>query len=206
MGIYNPAGARVTKAGFPATAAPNPLIRVTADVYTRHHDEGTRPSDTRDSVPEGSIRTVLWKAGTVVSQSQIDALFPPATIAAVTPATGPAAGGTVVTITGTNLDGVLVVGVCEDQNEYDDRDEEHTGPNEKVLAPQRRVDPAHEVVPQAGDGACGRAEEPVTHPMMAARPTPPIRPTAMMGRALLNMAPRPTSGPRRAGRTARRAG
>ncbi|MET9528111.1 IPT/TIG domain-containing protein [Streptomyces coeruleorubidus] len=107
MGIYNAAGARITRAGFPATDAPDPLKRVTADVYaTRHHDEGTRPSDTRDSVPEGSIRTLLYKTGTVLRQSQIDALFPPATIAAVTPATGPAAGGTVVTITGTNLDGV----------------------------------------------------------------------------------------------------
>ncbi|MGA5411570.1 IPT/TIG domain-containing protein [Streptomyces lavendulocolor] len=107
MGIYNAAGARVTKAAFPATAAPNPLMRVTADVYaTRHHDQGTRPSDTRDSVPEGSIRTLLWKAGKVVRQSDIDALFPPATIGTVSPATGPAAGGTVVTITGTNLDGV----------------------------------------------------------------------------------------------------
>ncbi|MFJ5143051.1 IPT/TIG domain-containing protein [Streptomyces sp. NPDC088707] len=110
MGIYNAAGTRITKAGFPATTAPNPLMRVTADVYaTRRHDEGTRPNDTRDSVPEGSIRTLLYKAGALVRQSQIDALFPSATIATVSPATGPAAGGTVVTITGTNLDGVADV-------------------------------------------------------------------------------------------------
>lgn len=110
MGLYNTAGARLTKAAFPATDAPDPLKRVTADVYsTRHHDEGTRPSDTRDSVPEGAIKTLLYKAGTVLRQSQIDALFPPATVAAVSPATGPAAGGTVVTITGTNLDGVASV-------------------------------------------------------------------------------------------------
>ncbi|WP_404949149.1 IPT/TIG domain-containing protein [Streptomyces sp. ARC14] len=107
MGLYNAAGARITKAAFPATAATDPEKRVTADVYaTRTHDVGSRPNDTRDSVPEGSIKTLLFKAGTILRQSQIDKLFPPATVATISPATGPAAGGTVVTITGTNLDGV----------------------------------------------------------------------------------------------------
>ncbi|MGW0562944.1 IPT/TIG domain-containing protein [Streptomyces sp. NPDC003016] len=110
MGLYNAAGARITKAAFPATAASDPEKRVTADVYsTRVHDLGTRPNDTRDSVPEGSIRTLLFKAGTILRQSQIDKLFPAATIATINPAGGPAAGGTVVTITGTNLDGVADV-------------------------------------------------------------------------------------------------
>jgi hypothetical protein len=110
MGLYNAAGTRITKAAFPATDAPNPLKRLTADVYaTKHYDQGTRPADTRDAVPEGSIKTLLYRAGTILRQSQIDALFPPATIASVSPATGPAAGGTVVTITGTNLDGVSEV-------------------------------------------------------------------------------------------------
>lgn len=110
MGLYNTAGARITKAAFPAADAPDPLKRVTADVYsTKHHDQGTRPADTRDGVPEGSIKTLLYKAGTILRQSQIDALFPPATIVSVSPTTGPAAGGTVVTITGTNLDGVSEV-------------------------------------------------------------------------------------------------
>ncbi|WP_030372333.1 IPT/TIG domain-containing protein [Streptomyces rimosus] len=110
MGLYNAAGDRITKAAFPATAVTDPEKTITADVYaTRPYDVGTRPSDTRDGVPEGSIKTLLFKAGAVVRQSQIDKLFPPATIASVSPATGPAAGGTVVTITGTNLDGVADV-------------------------------------------------------------------------------------------------
>ncbi|RSS97249.1 hypothetical protein EF903_01635 [Streptomyces sp. WAC05292] len=110
MGLYNAAGTRITKAGFPASAVSDPLLKVTADVYaTRTHDEGTRPNDSRDSVPEGSIKTLKFKAGAILRQSQIDALFPPATIASVTPATGPVAGGTVVTITGSNLDGVADV-------------------------------------------------------------------------------------------------
>lgn len=110
MGLYNAAGGRITKAAFPATAVSDPEKRVTADVYsTRAHDVGSRPTDSRDGVPEGSIKSLLFKAGAVVRQSQIDSLFPAATIAAISPATGPAAGGTVVTITGTNLDGVADV-------------------------------------------------------------------------------------------------
>ncbi|MEU7228926.1 IPT/TIG domain-containing protein [Streptomyces chrestomyceticus] len=110
MGLYNAAGDRITKAAFPATAVTDPEKKITADVYvTRPYDIGTRPSDTRDGVPEGSIKTLLFKAGTVVRQSLIDKLFLPATIASISPATGPAAGGTVVTITGINLDGVADV-------------------------------------------------------------------------------------------------
>ncbi|MFB8026015.1 MULTISPECIES: IPT/TIG domain-containing protein [unclassified Streptomyces] len=110
MGLYNAAGSRITKAAFPATTVSDPEKRVTADVYsTRVHDTGTRPNDTRDSVPEGSIKTLLFKAGATVRQSQIDKLFPAATIATISPTTGPAAGGTVVTITGTNLDGLADV-------------------------------------------------------------------------------------------------
>jgi hypothetical protein len=111
MGLYDSAGNRITKAGFPSTpATSDPQFVVTADVYsTRRFDEGTRPSDTRDGRPEGSIKTLLFRSGDVVRQSDIDRLFPAATVATVTPATGPAAGGTVVTVTGTNLDGVTGV-------------------------------------------------------------------------------------------------
>lgn len=110
MGLYDAAGTRIAKAAFPATAAPDPLLRVTADVYeTRPYDQGSRPSDSRDRIPEGSIKVLRFKAGAILRQSQIDALYPAATIATVSPATGPAAGGTVVTITGTNLDGVADV-------------------------------------------------------------------------------------------------
>ncbi|MFE1289633.1 IPT/TIG domain-containing protein [Streptomyces sp. NPDC058751] len=110
MGLYNAAGARIAKSAFPATPTSDPLMKVTADVYeTKPFDQGTRPSDSRDGVPEGSIKVLRYKAGAILRQSQIDALYPPATIATISPATGPAAGGTVVTITGTNLDGVADV-------------------------------------------------------------------------------------------------
>ncbi|MFF4276129.1 IPT/TIG domain-containing protein [Streptomyces sp. NPDC001536] len=110
MGLYTQSGTRITKAAFPASAVSDPLLKVTADVYeTRPHDQGSRPSDSRDAVPEGSIKVLRFRAGAILRQSQVDALFPAATIASISPATGPAAGGTVVTITGANLDGVADV-------------------------------------------------------------------------------------------------
>ncbi|WP_167162983.1 IPT/TIG domain-containing protein [Streptomyces sp. MBT27] len=110
MGLFKADGSRITKAAFPTTAVADPERVVTADIYaTRPHDLGTRPTDSRDAIPEGSIRTLAFKAGAVLRQSQIDRLFPAATITAVNPATGVAAGGTVVTLTGTNLDGVADV-------------------------------------------------------------------------------------------------
>ncbi|MEU3499248.1 IPT/TIG domain-containing protein [Streptomyces hundungensis] len=107
MGLYKADGTRITKTAFPATNISDPERIITADIYaTRPHDLGTRPTDSRDAIPEGSIRTLAYRAGAVLRQSQIDKLFPPATITAITPATGAAAGGTVVTITGAALDGV----------------------------------------------------------------------------------------------------
>lgn len=53
---------------------------------------------------EGGEKTLLYP-GQQVTQSFVDGLFKTATIDTVVPATGLAAGGTVVTITGTNLAG-----------------------------------------------------------------------------------------------------
>ncbi|MFB7403380.1 IPT/TIG domain-containing protein [Streptomyces rubiginosohelvolus] len=100
MGFYTPNGQRITKAAFPATAVPDPLKVITADVYE------SVPYGPGDGRPEGSRRHLRFQAGTILPTSAIDRLFAPATIASVTPATGPAAGGTTVTIKGTNLDGV----------------------------------------------------------------------------------------------------
>ncbi|MBG7704925.1 IPT/TIG domain-containing protein [Streptomyces sp. MC1] len=111
MGLYDSSGNRITKAGFPSTpATTDPQFVVTQDVYsTRRFDQGTVPANTRDHAPEGSIKTLLYRSGDVVKQSDIDRLFPAASVAAVSPITGPAAGGTVVTITGAELDGVTDV-------------------------------------------------------------------------------------------------
>ncbi|MER6616272.1 IPT/TIG domain-containing protein [Streptomyces xantholiticus] len=104
MGLYKADGTRITKAAFPANAVTDPEKVVTQDIYS------TRPyTPSGDKKPEGSIKTLAYKAGAVLRQSEIDKLFPAATIGTVSPATGPTAGGTVVTITGTNLDGVSAV-------------------------------------------------------------------------------------------------
>lgn len=106
MGIFKADGSRVTKAAFPTTAvaaADVPKI-LTEDLYaTRRFDA------VNDGKVDGSIKTILAKAGAVMTQGEIDALFPAATVDSVTPATGGVAGGTVVTVKGTNLDGVTSV-------------------------------------------------------------------------------------------------
>ncbi|MCX5182649.1 IPT/TIG domain-containing protein [Streptomyces sp. NBC_00268] len=104
MGLYKADGTRITKAAFPANSVADPEKVISQDIYS------TRPYTTDgDQQPEGSIKTLAYKAGAVLRQSDIDKLFPAATIATVSPTTGPVAGGTVVTITGTNLDGVSAV-------------------------------------------------------------------------------------------------
>ncbi|CAM5235734.1 IPT/TIG domain-containing protein [Streptomyces griseomycini] len=104
MGLYKEDGTRIKQSAFPATPASDTPMRVTEDVYE------TKPYGRGDGRPEGSRRHLLYQAGTVVPQSEIDRLFTPAaTVSTITPATGPAAGGTTVTITGTRLDGVTAV-------------------------------------------------------------------------------------------------
>lgn len=56
-------------------------------------------------------RRLLWKTGQVVTQSEIDAAFATATFTSITPATGAQAGGTAVTIKGTNLSGTTAVAI-----------------------------------------------------------------------------------------------
>lgn len=71
--------------------------KLTADVYQKFTQDG--------SAYEGATK-LLFHNGQVVTEDLIDGLFETATITDIDPATGPAAGGTVVTIDGTNLAGV----------------------------------------------------------------------------------------------------
>ena len=73
------------------------VYEVNADIFQRFSFDG--------GGFEGGEKTIMYD-GQIVTQDFVDALFKTATIDTVTPATGPAAGGTVVTITGTNLAGV----------------------------------------------------------------------------------------------------
>ncbi|MEU5425557.1 IPT/TIG domain-containing protein [Streptomyces olivoreticuli] len=103
MGLYKANGQRITKSAFPAATVADVPQRITEDVYV------SEPYGRGDGQPEGSKRFLLYPAGAIVPQSVIDRLFTRATITAITPATGPATGGTTVTITGTGLDGVSAV-------------------------------------------------------------------------------------------------
>ncbi|MEV0444630.1 IPT/TIG domain-containing protein [Streptomyces spectabilis] len=103
MGLYKENGQRITRAEFPAAPLEDPPVRVTEDVYV------SEPYGRGDGQPEGSKRFLLYPAGTIVQRSVVDRLFTTATVASITPAKGPAAGGTTITITGAHLDGVSAV-------------------------------------------------------------------------------------------------
>ncbi|QOV40158.1 IPT/TIG domain-containing protein [Streptomyces ferrugineus] len=104
MGLYKEDGTRIEQSAFPAVPASDTPMRLSEDVYeTKAYGPG-------DGRPEGSRRHLLYQAGTVVPQSQTDRHFDPAaTVTTITPTTGPAAGRTTITITGTRLDGVSAV-------------------------------------------------------------------------------------------------
>lgn len=103
MGLYRKDGSRITKAALPVAPLDDPLVTVTADIYQ------SEPYGRGDMQPEGSKRLLLYPAGTLVRRSVLDRLFTPATISTISPVKGPAAGGTIVTIKGTALDGVTAV-------------------------------------------------------------------------------------------------
>lgn len=113
MGAFTSTGTRITKGAFPATAAPVDPATVqmvlTANVYTDFAYD--TENQARNAGQKRSGRTVWRKSGAVVTQAEIDALFEPASIDTVTPASGPAAGGTVVTVTGQGLSGVTAATV-----------------------------------------------------------------------------------------------
>lgn len=87
------------------TATPDNAVvyrKITADIYQWY----TLPN-AKNRFEQSS--RLAFRAGQVVKQSEIDALFADATIDTITPATGPAAGGTDVVIRGTNFGGVTAV-------------------------------------------------------------------------------------------------
>lgn len=106
MTVFRRNGTRVTKAAFPSVAVPiiDPIVEVTENVYEAK-DLGNMPSGKEQD------RRLKFRAFQRVRQSEIDALFPAPAVTALSPVTGPAAGGTVVTGTGINLQGVTAVTV-----------------------------------------------------------------------------------------------
>lgn len=74
----------------------DPYVEVKVAVYEDTVYAGVDPDRARQ-------RTLKYRAGQRVRQSEWDANFPAPTISTVSPATGPAAGGTTITITGTGF-------------------------------------------------------------------------------------------------------
>ncbi|MGW0486178.1 IPT/TIG domain-containing protein [Nonomuraea sp. NPDC003214] len=99
MTLYAANGTQLTKTTAAAKVddvpVTDPIVEVTEDLI-----EGFRPEGT--TFPPQARR--LWKtAGTLIRQSELDAMFPAGEITSVSPATGPAAGGTAITIKGRNF-------------------------------------------------------------------------------------------------------
>jgi hypothetical protein len=102
MGVFRESdSARVTRATIDVTLATvqDPLYVVNADYYrTKRY-----PWEEVKGLVEGTEKILLFRKGQVVRKSEIDAAFPAATVTSLSPVTGLAAGGTAVTIKGTNL-------------------------------------------------------------------------------------------------------
>jgi hypothetical protein len=98
MSLHQANDTRLTKTALDGLTTvpdePDPFVVLPQDIY----EHFTLPGEDGKSG-----RKLAFNAGQVVRQSEIDRFYPAVTIDLISPATGPAAGGTVVTITGTNL-------------------------------------------------------------------------------------------------------
>jgi hypothetical protein len=104
MTIYAADGTtKLSKSALQAkvTTVPSTKVTVNEDIYQAYNYDPYRDNF---KTFEGERRK-LFAAGQVVDQSQLDFLYPTATIASISPATGAAAGGTAVTIKGTHFAG-----------------------------------------------------------------------------------------------------
>lgn len=100
MTVRNNSGTRMTKTSMKSamTEVPQPKVYTAdQDYYNNVQLEG------ESAVERG--KNLIVRAGATITEQQIDALFQTARVDSITPATGPAAGGTVVTIKGSNLGG-----------------------------------------------------------------------------------------------------
>lgn len=107
MTIRNAAGAVINKTQLLALTTtvvdPPPVLTVTERIY---QDYDPRAADGNSGTFEPAQR-LLMVPGQPTSAAIIDGLFIAATVTAISPATGPAAGGTPVVITGTDLAGMV---------------------------------------------------------------------------------------------------
>lgn len=105
MGLFLANGTRVKQSTISTTSDPDPLLVLSTDLYER------KRTGREDDQPQGTLRTLFKRAGTVVRQSELRAWFHAADVHKISPVSGPTAGGTVVTLEGNYLDGVTGVTV-----------------------------------------------------------------------------------------------
>lgn len=103
MALRDADGNRLTKTQALAlmsdVAAPPAKKKVNAKIYEDFRTSGASGSHFE------SQRQLKWTPGQEILATDVDKAFPAATATSITPATGPAAGDTPVTIKGTNLSG-----------------------------------------------------------------------------------------------------
>jgi hypothetical protein len=100
MSFKDSNGNNLTKTELLALAtaqAQEPLYLFNANVYKAFHQDGTKAFE--------GAEELMFHTGQIVPQSTIDALFKTATVTSISPATGAAAGGTAIVISGTDLSG-----------------------------------------------------------------------------------------------------
>lgn len=109
MTLVNAAGTQLNQGSFPKTAG-NGYPNASDAFYTLDVDIYETFQQTGEAGKTG--KRLKYKAGQTVQAREIEALYPVPTIATFSPSTGlNTAGGTVITATGTNLDGATAVTV-----------------------------------------------------------------------------------------------
>jgi len=97
--LVNDAGTQLSKSALLTLLGSGTAV-TKYTVPARIRERFTFPGDS-DHTPDGY--RLAFSVGDELTSEQIDALYPVATIGTITPATGPAAGGTPITIAGTNF-------------------------------------------------------------------------------------------------------
>lgn len=102
MSVRNSSGTVMTKTALKAAMSSSTVTSYTVPAETFFYL--AKPLDGEENFEEG--RRLFLRPGQVVTSAYIDGFFPTATFTSITPATGTTAGGTAVTIVGTNFAGV----------------------------------------------------------------------------------------------------
>lgn len=110
MAVTDKDGNALTRGALGETPVtdPDPLVTLTQDVYAERPPAVLNLKDFEGGA-QPLVKVLVAKAGQAIHQSKLDRLYDVVTVDSFAPTSGAAAGGTVVTLTGTNLDRVASV-------------------------------------------------------------------------------------------------